>query len=1101
VLEQQSQERRLVTVLFADFAGFTELADQMDPEELQVLVSGIFEDLAEEAIRHDGTIEKFIGDAIFVVFGAPVAHEDDPQRALRTALAMQRVFADHAARVKKERGVEFGLRIGIHTGMVVAGAVRSVAEYGVMGDTVNIASRLQSAAGPGEIYVTQTTFRLTNREFSFREVGPIELKGKDKPILAYALIGERTDVRPSIDIAAPLVGRWMELSRLDLAYQSARLGRTEVVLIAGEPGIGKSRLASEFIGLATAAEEGARAADAPRVMRWTFSRVNQRSYAGFIEPILVELNLQPSDPDGVERVREKLQELGFVNPPSTVAPMLAQFLHLPGVTEPTSDSEEWKRAMYIVVYDVIAALARQHPLLYVLEDLHFADAASLDLLWFLTSRASRVPILFLLAQRLGPESPEPKPSRTNFSQLVLEPLSDEEAARIVEATLDWIPDELRDRIVARAGGNPFFIEESLRSLVESGAAEKDANGEWHLRERPAALEVPATLHAVVASRIDRLPPTARECIQLAAVIGQRFGDRVLREAGGDRIADAVDQLIGADLVLEAAPGERREGRYRFKHAIVQEVAYNTLLVRRRIELHRRVAAAYEKVLGEELREFYPALAHHYLIGEVPEKAAEYSWKSAQRATAIHAYIEALRFAEQAFELYEKIGQIDPAVEALYLTARVRRYRGENDAALSAYERALVLLEARDPKGADVAVVLAQMAELCTRWDAKHPDLEGLIERGLAIVGNARSRERVLLLAAKSFMPRRGPKSTDADWEASLATAKEALAIAEELGLLRERSLCLDAVGYAYRELGNFREAYLANQQRLPIAQSLQDSDELIDAHTMVAISAMSLGDMHEAMDHAASAREVAIDTEKPRLGAHALRTEALAHLLSGDFPGTLVAAARRERFATPTKWPSMLGVAIGAAAAMSSPEEKVFRDLLIEQEASPGDIALADFLAAYYGLRESESAYHAVRSAGQPKSIVDLTLLGPLMVLAAARWRIPDEPFEDRVAAIVERTGHARGRAILTHAEAIRAYHAGEHSKAAKLLFDAVQAFSTLKLDYERAVALADLARALQNVPGREEQAQAQCAEAKAIAERLSATALRVAAENMTVRV
>jgi class 3 adenylate cyclase/tetratricopeptide (TPR) repeat protein len=1101
VLEQQPQERRLVTVLFADFAGFTELADQMDPEELQVLVSGIFEDLAEEAVRHDGTIEKFIGDAIFVVFGAPVAHEDDPQRALRTALAMQRVFADHAARVKKERGVEFGLRIGIHTGMVVAGAVRSVAEYGVMGDTVNVASRLQSVAGPGEIYVTQTTFRLTNREFSFREVGPIELKGKDKPILAYALIGERTDVRPSIEIAAPLVGRWMELSRLDLAYQSARLGRTELVLIAGEPGIGKSRLVSEFIGLATAAEEGAKSADAPRVMRWTFSRVNQRSYAGFIEPILVELNIQPADPEAITRVGEKLLELGFTNPGPAVAPMLAQFLHLPGVNEPASDSEEWKRSMYIVVYDVIAALARQHPLLYVLEDLHFADAASLDLLWFLTSRASRVPILFLLAQRLGPGSPEPKPSRTNYSQLVLEPLSDEEAARIVEATLDWVPDELRDRIVARAGGNPFFIEESLRSLVESGAAEKDASGEWHLRERPAALEVPATLHAVVASRIDRLPPTARECIQLAAVIGTRFGDRVLREAGGDRIADAVDQLIAADLVLEAAPGERREGRYRFKHAVVQEVAYNTLLVRRRVELHRRVAAAYEKVLGEELKEFYPALAHHYLIGDVPDKAAEYSWKSAQRATAIHAYIEALRFAEQALELYEKINRIDAAVEALYLIARVRRYRGENDAALTAYERALGLLETRDPKSGEVAIVLAHMAELCTRWDAKHPDLEGLIERGLAIVGDAKSRERVLLLAAKSFMPRRGPKSTDADWEASLATAKEALAIAEELGLLRERSLCLDAVGYAHRELGNFREAYLANQRRLPIAQSLQDSDELIDAHTMVAICALSLGDMHEAMDHAASAREVAIETEKPRLGAHALRTETLAHLLAGDFPGTIAAAARRERFATPTKWPSTLSVAIGAAAAMSSPEEKVYRDLLIEQEASPAELALADFLAAYYGLRESESAYHAVRSAGQPKSIVDLTMLGPLLVLAGARWRVPDEAFEDRVAAVVERTSHARGRALLTHAEAIRSYHAGEHAKAAKLLFDAVQAFATLKLDYERAVALADLARALQGVPGREDQAQAQCDEAKAIAERLSATALRVAAENLTVRV
>src|SRR6266851_5564938 len=256
-MQEQAQERRLVTVLFADFAGFTQLADQMDPEELQVLVSGIFEDLAEEALANDGTIEKFIGDAIFVIFGAPAAHEDDPQRALRTALGMQRVFADHAAQVKSERGIEFGLRIGVNSGMVVAGAVRGgAAEYGVMGDTVNTAQRIQAAAGPGEMYVSQSTFRLTNREFSFREVGPIELKGKGKPILVYALTGERTDVRPAIDIAAPLVGRWMELSRLDLAYQSSRLGHLEVVMVAGEPGIGKSRLLSEFIGLATASEEG-----------------------------------------------------------------------------------------------------------------------------------------------------------------------------------------------------------------------------------------------------------------------------------------------------------------------------------------------------------------------------------------------------------------------------------------------------------------------------------------------------------------------------------------------------------------------------------------------------------------------------------------------------------------------------------------------------------------------------------------------------------------------------------------------------------------------------------------------------------------------------
>jgi len=500
-VQDQAQERRLVTVLFADFAGFTQLADQMDPEELQVLVSGIFEDLAEEAVAYDGTIEKFIGDAIFVVFGAPVAHEDDPQRALRTALAMQRVFAEHAARLKKERGIELGLRIGVHTGVVVAGSVRSVAEYGVMGDTVNVASRIQAAAGPGEIYVSSTSFRLTNREFSFREVGPIELKGKEKPILVYALTGERTDVRPVIDVSAPLVGRWMELSRLDLAYQSSRLGHTEVVLIAGEPGIGKSRLLSEFTGLATASEEGANSAEAPRVLRWTFSRVNNRAYAGFIEPLMVELRIDVTSADAQTQLEERLAELDFMNP-KLVSPILAQFAHLPGAPEPASDSEEWKRTMFIAVYDLIVALARTRPLLYILEDLHYADAASLDLLWFLASRTSRVPLLFLLAQRIGPGTPDPRPSRTNFTQLVLEPLSDEEAARIVEATFDWLPDELRDRIVARAGGNPFFIEESLRSLVESGAVQKDAIGEWTLRDRPSVLEVPATLLATADEVIE-----------------------------------------------------------------------------------------------------------------------------------------------------------------------------------------------------------------------------------------------------------------------------------------------------------------------------------------------------------------------------------------------------------------------------------------------------------------------------------------------------------------------------------------------------------------------------------------------------------------------
>ncbi len=867
------QERRLVTVLFADLVGFSSFAEELDPEVLQETMSAIFEDLAEEALAYDGTIEKFIGDAIFVVFGAPLTHEDDPQRALRCALGMHKVFADHAAGLKKERGVELGLRIGVHTGLVVAGHVRSVAEYGVMGDTVNTASRLQAAAAPGETYVTEETFRLTRRQFAFREVGPTQLKGKEQPLMVYALSGERTEERARIEVSAPLVGRWMELSRLDLAFQSARMGRSEVVIITGEPGIGKSRLVNEFLGLAAA--DGERAEDAPRVMRWTFSRVNQRSYAGFIEPILAELAIDPNAADAMDRLEAALKEAGFALPP-VVAPLLGQFLHLAGAAaEPIEASEERQRSMFISVFDLLVALARQRPLLYILEDLHYADSASLDLLEFVTQRASAVPTLFLLAQRLGPGSPEMRPARSNFSQLVLQPLADEEAARIVETSLP-VPPEVRDRIVARAGGNPFFIEESLRSLIESGAVERDETGAWRMVRVPKGLEVPATLHALVASRIDRLPAVAKEAIQLASVVGVRFGDRVMRAAGGDRLADAVDQLIAADLVIDAAPTERREGRYRFKHAVTQEVAYNTLLVRRRVELHRTVAAAMERVLGEQVREFLPALAHHYLLGEVPDRAADFAWRAAQRALSIHAHVEVIRFAEQALELFEQLGDVDRAVEALYLIARIRRFRGENDAALAAYERALSLLEQKAPDATErIASVLAHMAELCTRWDAKYPDLDGLIARGLGLVGEERSRERVLLLAAKAFMPRRSPRATEEDWEGALAIAKDALAIAEELGLLREVSLCLDAVGYAYRELGRFRDAYAVNQRRLPMAESLQDNDELIDAHNMCAGAAIVLDDLDDAIEHAGRAKHLALSTQKPRLGMAAVVFEAV----------------------------------------------------------------------------------------------------------------------------------------------------------------------------------------------------------------------------------
>ena len=488
---------------------------------------------------------------------------------------------------------------------------------------------------------------------------------------------------------------------------------------------------------------------------------------------------------------------------------------------------------------------------------------------------------------------------------------------------------------------------------------------------------------------------------------------------------------------------------------------------------------------------------------MPEKAAEYAWKAAQRAVSIHAHLEALRFAEQTVELADKIGDLGRAIEALHLVARVRRFRGEYDQALAAYERALALLEPHQAdRASEIASLYAHMAELVTRWDAKHPDLEALIARGLELVGEEVSRERVLLLAARAFAPRKKAKPTDEDWEEALRTAKEALAIAEELGQMREVSLCLDAVGFAYRELGRFRESYQANQRRVPIAQTLQDSDELIDAHTMLAIAANVLGDVAQAIEQAVTAREIAFETEKPNLGLQALSVEAGARLWSGDFTGAVETARRADQFGSvsPNKTAAPFALAMAASAALGSLDEKVYRDRLVEAEVAPHQLATADLLAAVYGQRQNESAYHGIRSAGAPRTRLERVFVGPLAVLAAARWSIEDEAFEERVSVDVQRSGYARGQALLVQAQGVRALRHGEHARAEQLLLDALQAFATLRADYDRAVALVDHAEALERL-GRASEAAGELDEARSTAERFGAIALRNLIDSRAARV
>lgn len=1070
-----------MTVLFADLVGFTALADTLDPEELQELMAGIFRSLSEEALRFDGTIEKYIGDAIFVVFGAPVAHEDDAQRALRTALAMQRTFAEHVAVVRSRYGRDLALRIGVHTGIVVAGHVRSPTEYGVMGDTVNVAARLQQHAQPGETLVTQATFRLASAQFSFREVGKVTVKGKEQPILTYALTGEREEVRPSVELNTPLVGRWVELTRLELAYQSAAVGRAEFVALSGEPGIGKSRLANELLGLISVPRDGATAP--PLVLRWTYPSTGGRAYAGFVETLSDGLGLERSEAGARDRVAERLHALGLSKTASVLAELPAFLGLAPIASSETADAEAAKRVRYVAVAEAYAALAHERAVVVVLEDLHHADSASLELLGHLVAHPPRGRLLFLFTYRSLPMPLTGGTPRANFTSLVLEALPEEEAARVVEAVLEDAPPELRERIVTRAGGNPFFIEEIIRSLIESGAAVRE-DDRWRVVRPAAPLEVPATLHATVAARIDRLPPLARECIQVAAVIGTRFGARLLREAAGPEVAAAVDHLVDADLVVDFGPAEARLGRYRFKHAITQEVAYQTLLVRRRMELHRRVAEATERGPGDP-RVLYPVLARHYLAAEVNDRAAEYSWKAAEAARAEHAYGEALRHADQAAALFERVGGRDEdAVRALVLAGKVQRYRGDFDASVAAYQRALVLAERIDAQGERVRELYAVIAETAGRWGGKLPDLQTFIARGLELVGGAPTRERALLLVARAFDIQRMPHGPDPQLERALAIAREALANAEAAGSLREVSICLDAVGYAERHLGRFRDALATHLRRIPISRMLKESDELVDALISAADCLTVVGPLGDAIAHAREAREIAAQTGKDQGRRVAIYAESRARLLASDFAEALAVA--RDTLAVAALGDRHHGYALAfgaaAAAALGDASERELREALVAAEPRPAVLAAGDVLAAFYGLRPAADAYAAARGARWPSWATPRALFLPFLALVAARADLADDGLTREAEGVVERAAHERGRALVAHARGVR-----DADEAA--LRDALARYERLGLAFERALCLADLARVRERGDGHDE-ALRLFAEARAIAEGIGATAL-----------
>ncbi|MGH8720877.1 MAG: ATP-binding protein, partial [Burkholderiales bacterium] len=611
-------ERKQVTVVFVDCVDFTALSSRLDPEDLHAIMDGCFQHLLDAVHRYEGTVNQFTGDGVMALFGAPIAHEDHAVRAVAAALAMQQAVHQYAESLRRQRGLDFAVRIGVNTGPVVVGKIGDDLrmDYTAQGETVNLAARLQQVAPPGSVRLGEGTMRLVSGYFHIERAGEVTLKGLPVPVPTFTVTGQRS-ARARFDLAVergltPFVGRQRELAFLRDAFDKARRGRGNVVSVVGAAGIGKSRLAYELKrGLDERAVTFLSGRCHPHREALPFNLIAQ----------LLQMNFRVEDGEGEKTQVQKVETGVRRLDPSLewTMPYLKQVLALPAPELDVEGLDEAQRKHRLV--EAVRALtlrgAQHRPLFLLMEDLQWIDTSSRDYLDAVVESMATHPILVVCTYR---DDYAPAWENRAFHQrLVLDPLSEEETAEMVSALFDRAPvaPAAQQLIAKRAEGNALFIEELTGYLKDRGLLADGAGATL------AEAAVPATIQDLLTARIDRLPETAKRVLQVAAVLGREFPLPLL-EAVAPQGADVSAELAG--LVRGELLGETAlfpERRYRFVHLLVQQVAYESLLVKARAELHARAGQALEGLYAERPEEALHELARHYARSPQHDKALHY----------------------------------------------------------------------------------------------------------------------------------------------------------------------------------------------------------------------------------------------------------------------------------------------------------------------------------------------------------------------------------------------------------------------------------------------------------------------------------------------
>ena len=646
-------ERKLATVLFADVANFASMFQKWDPEVIQRIMDRCFKLLIQEIHNYEGTISQFTGDGVMALFGVPLAHEDHARRACYAALSIQKALERFAEEVRKEYGLEFKMRIGINSGLVIISSIADdlTMDYTAVGETTVLASRMETMASPGTILVSGDTYKRTANFFVYNPIGKVVVKGKEEPIEAYELV-RTAEVQTRIGTSMArgftrFTGRDRELGSLRQCFENVRSGSGQVIGLMGEAGIGKSRLLFEF-------KNTLQDAAYTYLEGQCFHFGTSIAYQPFLDILRSYFNVR----EGMEEplIKGRIEEMILQTDEkfhSIFSPLYDLFsLTVRDDLYTRLDPKRKREKIFEAIKDILLRESERAPLIIAIEDLQWIDNTSEEFLTYLMGRIVQTQILLILLYR--PDYTHPWETQPCYQRIGLDQLSEAARGEVVESLLSGaeISEELSKLIMNRAGGNPLFLEELTYALLESGYIKRGEKG-YELSGKVGEIQVPDTIQGIIAARLDRLEENLRRTVQVASVIGKRFALSLLEAVVGakEEVKAHLLELQNLEFIYETILFPERE--YEFKHALVQEVAYNSLLLKRRKEVHEAIGNKIETLYSDRLEEFYEVLAHHYSRGENLQKACKYLKFSGIKAVKNYSLGDALRFYKEAIHTLKK----------------------------------------------------------------------------------------------------------------------------------------------------------------------------------------------------------------------------------------------------------------------------------------------------------------------------------------------------------------------------------------------------------------------------------------------------------------